>query len=115
MQDLRHTQDRSTSTEGEVCRRFSRLGLGGENVCRSYTYTRHPDRSASCCRAVLPHPEVKDVIKQASLVYIQEVQCSPADGEARLERIEHYTVSAEGRRVAVQLWRATPACQELAA
>ena len=97
-----------------MCKRFSRLGLGGENVCRSYTETSHPDRSSRCL-AVLPHTEVKDVIKQDLLIYIKEVQCSPEDGEARLERIEHHTMSAEGRRVAVQLWRATPACQELVA
>lgn len=62
---------------------------------------------------MVPHTEIKDVIKQASLVYMKEVLCSPEDGEARLERIEHHTVSATDRRVAVQLWRATPACQEL--
>jgi hypothetical protein len=49
------------------------------------------------------------------LNYIEEVMLSPEDGEALLERIEHHTLSAEGRRVAVQLLRATQACQELLA
>ncbi len=52
-------------------------------------------------------------MKRRLLHYLQEVTLSPEDGEALLERLQNDILSEADRRVAVQLLRATQACQEL--
>jgi hypothetical protein len=84
-------------------------------VTISFTSTRPPDRSPICCITGVLHAEMRDVIKQILLNYIEEGMRSHEDGEVLLERIAHRPLSAEDRRVAVQLLRATQACQELSA